>query len=209
MLGTQAIYFYNLGTENYHQGKVGLAYAYLEKARTLDPSDSDIQWNTERAREALSRLLGGEDKLDPSINTIAAISENFPWVWAYWILGMGCLLMTLLWAKEYKRNREPRRAVAHPFAGLSLTCLLCLFSIIAWEWQSKSSPVGICIQADLIRSGPGESYSELARVDAGVKLRFFEATYQGGKGGGSDVWRQIRYSKTGIGWIRESSMLLL
>jgi hypothetical protein len=207
-------YYYNLGTLNYRLGKIGLAYAYLEKARILDPSDADVHWNWSQAQSSLIRLLGESSKLDPATSEGLAIVESLPWWWFYYVFGVLSFGSTLLWANEYRKHREPKHAFTSPFGRLSLSALLCIFLFIGLEWYCKTTPVGICIQADWIRSGPGESYETLAKVETGVKLRFFETSSLSkksaeGKGEQSNVWRQVRYSATEIGWIRESSLLRL
>jgi tetratricopeptide (TPR) repeat protein len=212
-----APYYYNLGTTYLKLGKPGLALAYLEKANHLQPHDIGIQQNLQLSRASLGQAIGTE-KMDPA-STWSEIRGAF---------GLVGFVVTLFWIRSYLKTRNLRKTLLKP-AGLlgmiGLGIIACLYTV---EHVAGMSPAAICLNKEPIRSGPGDKYINVTVCDAGVKIRVLGPTEEVAAPIPSSLpspaptsafstagekppilWRQVRYSQEGIGWIPASSLLLL
>ncbi|OFZ70322.1 MAG: hypothetical protein A3K03_03895 [Bdellovibrionales bacterium RIFOXYD1_FULL_44_7] len=199
-----ANYFYNLGNTYYRLGQFGLATAYLEKSNRTRAHDPDIQQNLSLAKAALSKQIG-EDRIDPASGWIESISDNAPLDEIRGILGLFAFVLTLLWIRSYYKSRSLKRTLLQPAGLLGLLALAITASLYLIQRLNASSPPAVAVTAESIRSGPGEQFIELTRIEPGMKIRLLEKSAKSG----DEAWQQIRYSKSSIGWIKESSLLPL
>jgi hypothetical protein len=217
-----APYYYNLGTTYLKLGKPGLALAYLEKANHLQPHDIGIQQNLQLARTSLGQAIGTE-KMDPASTWSENLADNLRIDEIRGAFGLVGFVVTLFWIRSYLKTRNLRNTLLKP-AGLlgmiGLGIILCLYTV---EQVGGLSPAAICLNKESIRSGPGEKYVNVSMCDAGVKIRVLGPTQEVAAPAPSPLpsatpasaethpilWRQVRYSQEGIGWIPASSLLLL
>ncbi len=197
------VYDYNLGTLYYQIGDLGAALGYLERANHTRPNDPDIKFNLDIARAAFSSRFGSE-RLDPASTSIQQISDRFTQEECRELWGVLGILAVALWAIAYWKTREISKALSQ-LSGLlgllSLTLLLSTYALRKWA----TDPAAICLHSQTIESGPGNTFVELAKLEAGTKVRLL-GTAQDAQG---QVWQQIRFSTSGIGWVKASSLLTL
>ena len=193
-------YFYNLGTVYYRVGQVGRAVAFLEKANHVHPHDSDIQYNLSVAQAALSKTIGPEN-LDPSSSWAEKIADRTTLDEVRATLGLLAVIVVLLWTRAYLATRKVRTAILQPAGILSLIGFILTTAIYGTQRWASGFPAAVCLDPLVIRSGPGESYLPLSRVESGVKLRILEAS--------EGAWQQVRYSQDGIGWVKASELLVI
>lgn len=216
-------YYYNLGTVSYRLGELGRAVAYLEKGNRLASNDADIQYNLSVVRSALAQQLGA-DLLDPASSWWEKLADRVTIEQARATLGLMGLILSLLWIRAYLATRSLRKTFLNSaafIAVLSFSITLGVYGIQRW---AESSPPAICLEKDSVRSGPGAQYMELARIEAGSKVRLLGSsaadalTHPEPSGGAptqlglennSEIWKQVRYSSESVGWIRASSLLTL
>lgn len=197
-----ASYYYNLGTLGLRAGKSGEAYAALLKASALSPNDPDISANLEIAKNIFSRALGSESRLDPAGNWAHELSTHVSLSETRGVLGALGLLLLFFWARSYIKKRnlfQMFRDPASVFCGIGLLLTMSIYGVI--RYSEQSSPVVVARVAEL-RSGPGERFSALGKIDAGITVRL-EAPSP------TNDWYQVRYGPEQIGWIPCSSVLLL
>lgn len=209
-----ASYYYNLGNVHFRLGKFGLAIANYEKAKYLRPHDPDIRHNLKLAQTNLIKTSGREN-LDPASSKIESIVDNIPIEEARAILGLTAFLIIFMWTRPYLRTRSLRKTIRHP-AGL---CAVLAFAITGVLFLAKhtaaANPPAVCLERLIIRSGPGDTYLELTKIDEGTKIRVLgSGVEQPTSDTAKESWRQVRYAinEDGdelIGWIRESGILLL
>ncbi|OFZ78230.1 MAG: hypothetical protein A2583_02605 [Bdellovibrionales bacterium RIFOXYD1_FULL_53_11] len=199
-----ALYYYNAGTIHFRMGQFGAALAHLEKADRLRPRDTGIRHNLRLAREALARQLGAE-RIDPASTWLEATAGSAPLDEIRGVLGLVALVLSFFWIITYLKNRSLRRTLLGPTGIIGITALLITFAIYVAQRSSDAFPPAACIEPLQIRSGPGDQFAEMARAEPGQKFRLLGHSARTG----SDEWRQIRYSKDGIGWIRSSGLLPL
>jgi tetratricopeptide (TPR) repeat protein len=217
-----AHYFYNVGTIYYRLGKTGLAVAYLEKANRINPHEPDIQFNLAMARSTLANFIG-TDRLDPASTWTEQLADHISLDEVRGTLGLFGLAVVLLWIRAYLKSRNLRQMLIQPAGILGLLVFGITLGIYGVQRWAANSPLAVCLEHQTIRSGPGAHYMELFRAEAGSKLRILGPAMtsnlsasdiaSGNPTSGSienpEIWRQVRYSSDGIGWIKSSSLLVL
>jgi tetratricopeptide (TPR) repeat protein len=199
-----ASYYYNLGNIYYRLGQVGLAVANLEVANRKRPRDSDIQNNLKVAKTALAKTLG-EDRVDPASSWLETVADTAPLDEIRLIIGLSALLVAMFLVYAYLRERNLRKTLLRPISIVLLTIFALSGSLYLAQRLASSNPPAISTEQQIIRSGPGEQFVELGRVEAGVRLRLLGPSIQTGQ----DLWRQVRYARDGLGWAKASSLLPL
>ncbi len=200
-------YYYNMGTMAFKLDRFGESVAYLEKARSISPHDSDTQYNLRLARVALARSIGSE-KLDPASTWLESIAEHISLDEVRAALGFLTFCLILLWTKAYSKSRNVRRTVTEPAGVISLVGLLICAGMYVAQRLAESHPPAVALEREIIRSGPGERFSELSRLEAGIKIRLL-GTRTADSTPASETWVQIRYSPDAIGWVRDKVILEL
>ena len=202
-----AAYFYNLGTMAFKLDRFGESVAYLEKARSLSPHDADTQYNLRLARASLARGLG-TDKLDPASSWLESIAEHISLDEVRAALGLLTFFLLLLWTKAYSKTRNLRRTVTEPAGVISLAGLLICAGMYVAQRVAESHPPAVALDRETVRSGPGDRFTELSRLEPGIKVRLLgtRATDSSATG---ELWVQIRYSPEAIGWVRNKVILEL
>lgn len=202
-----ATYHYNVGTLYFRLEKFGLAVAHLEKADRLRPHDPDIRVNLVLSRDSLGRALGGQTQLDPASSPVEMIADNVQIEEVRGTFGVFAFILILFWIRSYRKTRSLRITLLKPTGVLGILALLITASLYGIQRWSDTHPPVVLLEKQTLRSGPGENYLELARFEAGVKLRMTGESAQAEDGGN---WQQVRFSEEGdVAWVRESSLLLL
>lgn len=215
-------YFYNLGSVYFRMGELGSAMAYLEKAKRMNPQDPDIGHNLELVRQALT-AKAGISRLDPASNWAEAAADHLPLEPVGGTVALILFLALVLSIRNYRKTRSsntagtPRAALVHALtrrSGLvSLFALLAMGGLVAVESLGESAPPAVLLTSQVVRSGPGERFLDLATLQAGVKVRLTGRVTQESNApegnGQAELWRQVRYGADAVGWIKGSSLLLL
>ena len=202
-----ASYYYNLGNIHYRLGKYGQATAFYEKANRLHPHDPDIQHNLKLSRSTLSQVLG-QETLSPSSSWLESMADNIPPDEVRGILGVVAFIVLLFWTRSYLKTKKFKATLLRPSGYLGLIAFFITVSLYAAQRVAQSNPPVICLEEQTVRSGPGDHFLALAKINQGVKLRFVGQSAQGSSDP-SETWQQIRYAPDSIGWIRASSLLPL
>ncbi|MCM2323170.1 MAG: hypothetical protein NDJ90_07885 [Oligoflexia bacterium] len=193
-------HYYNLGTVAYRLNRHGQAVAYLEMARQLKPGDSDTRQNLELARTALSQLLG-PSKLDPASTSLESFGDLMAQLPARAALATVGLFCMLIGAIRYARSRTLRGLLLHPAGAIAALGVVLELAIVAGLRVHHDHPAAFALERQVVRSGPGEKFFELAQVEAGVKLRRLATSTTDG------TWYQVRYSDDRVGWLRAEGLL--
>jgi tetratricopeptide (TPR) repeat protein len=209
-----ANYYYNLGTVYYKLTQLGPAIANLEKANRLRLHDSDIKYNLAIAKAVLGQAIG-PDKLDPASTPLEQLADQISLDEVRTLLGFLGLLVLVVWIRAYLNTRSIRKIFTTSLGNIGLAVFILTTCIFGLERWSSSSPPAVSIQRHSVRSGPGEHFSELARLEAGSKLRLLPTLTEASSDlsisdpGKAETWQQVRYSHEGIGWVKISSLLVL
>ena len=198
-------YYYDLGTLSFKAGQFGRAVAYLEKANRLHPHEPDIQFNLSLAKKKLSQLIG-DDQLDPSSSWLEQLADRVSLDEVRGTLGLLGLVVVLLWLRAYVSTRNLYQALFNTAGLLGILGFGITVGIYGIQRWADAYPPGICLESQVIRSGPGEHFLELVKVESGAKLRLLSSSAAAED---AENWRQVRYSPDGIGWIKASTILTL
>ena len=130
---------------------------------------------------------------DPATRFWEHASENWPLSPVLTLLGLLVLGLVLNW------RRKPRPWLLS--TSLILTALtLCLRLGVGVD------AAGQLERAEVLRSGPGEAFLQLGKLEAGARVRVPDTAAREDAG---VRWRQVRYGQTETAWIPESALLLL
>ena len=210
--------FYNLGTVYFQLNQPGLAVAYLEKAARLKPYDLDTRHNLQLAMNSFEKLIG-PDRVDPSSGIVFRLADQTALTIPVLDVGAALSVLALLFLSftfmHYRKERQVR-AVLQSKSGLAgCTALFLALLCLGVSALGHHFPAAIVLSPQIVRSGPGDQFLELSRVETGMKLRAQDTPTQENPNttASPEIWRQVRYSRSsetqGIGWVRASSLLLL
>lgn len=204
-------YYYNLGTLYLRLQNFGKAVAYLEKAQSLSPHDTDIQFNLKAAQVALGHRIG-PDHLDLSSNWSETVADRVSLDEVRGAIGVFGLILVAFWTRSYRRNRRILRTLLAPSGIVGLIGFGLIVGLYFTERMAL--PSAVALEKATIRSGPGEKFTELGQLQPGVKIRLTgveapASAESGASGNSAAIWKQVRYSADGIGWTPAPSLLLL
>jgi hypothetical protein len=204
------IYFYDLGTIAYRLGRTGAALAYFEKANRLKRHDPDIHHNLELVRSDLEKTLGAS-KLDPASTWTEDLADQVSLEEIRGVFGAIMLILALFWIRTYRKSRNLKETLMRPAAMVGAIALLLVAGLYWTETLASSRSPAIALSRQIVRSGPGDGYVELAQVDAGTKVRVLDSAVSNESHGGAapEKWLQVRYSQDGIGWVRTGGFLVI
>ncbi len=161
--------YYNLGNAAARLGRTGEAVLYFEKARRLAPRDADIAANLRR--------------VSPPGNDPAPFVLGVPFSWllnrlslAEW-MGTFLLLFSVvgvLGAALLSRTLPPAalRLVRPALAAFSVAALVCgLFATVRYTQDKTVTTLIVMSPERVLRSGPGDNFSQLISLPEGTKLR--------------------------------------
>ncbi len=130
---------------------------------------------------------------DPATRFWEYASENWPLSPVLTVLGLLVLGLVLNWRK---RPRPWLLAVSLILTGLCLALRLGVGVDAAAQLE----------RAEVLRSGPGDAFLQLGKLEAGARVRVPDTAAREEAG---VRWRQIRYGSTETAWLPESALLLL
>lgn len=224
-----AVYYYDLGTLASRLGYLGPAVAYLEMADRMQPHDPDIQHNLEIARDTLGRTIG-TDHLDPASSWPEQLADHVAMEEIRGALGLVSLILTLYWITSLLKNQDVKRVFLSPSSKLGCLALALVLILYAMERDAENHPAAVSLKRETVRSGPGDSFSELGEVDAGAKVRLLGPRSSGSspqqededllaidgnrpenhaQTQNSQIWLQVRYTSDNVGWIPATDLVVL
>lgn len=199
---TDTSYYYNLGTLHLKLNHTGQALAYLEKAHHLRPHDPDILYNLSEARSQF--IKNTSQDLDPSSLWIETLGDLPHFEEIRILANLLGISFLILWLKRSFGKKDLKSSLVHP---LGIVMLLNLGMILLLQTASEfaqSHPLALSLQKQIVRSGPGDPYLELAQIEGGIKLRVID---EGQNIQTKELWKQVRYAPKKLGWVRASHLL--
>ena len=185
--------FYNAGNAYYKLGERGKAVLMYEKARRLAPRDAEIGQNLLRVEPPINRqksfflllplkLL----KQSFSLNEFILIAEGL------YIIFSVCLIATLL------INREKKAGFKKSLKPLGILLIIVLIFTGVKIYEEKVTIQGTVIpNKAVVRSGPGEQFSEILVLPGGTKFCQIGAPEEG--------WIRIRLPDGKSGYLNEQA----
>ena len=194
----------NLGNAYLQTGKIGLAIANYEKAKLLDPSNSQILNNLAFAETKISR--SSSVAMGPATTTngigvswVTSLRRvNRGWVGIVgmqpilWILALSSTTFWgLLTVRLFFRSFSVWKYATGPLVALILS-----LGSVALIQTSGNSPWNAVVIADKInlRSGDGDHFDQIVAIDSAQGQRVEVLTHRGS-------WMQIRTADGHQGWV--------
>lgn len=192
--------FYNLGNTFYRLNDMPKAILYYEKARKLNPSETDILENLKIAKnniEDKSSTFSDSDILSFFNKIIYAAHSN---TWA--ILSLVSLFaMAFLIIGTYLLNKVSikRAFLLFALAFLALSIIMYAFSQIQKSEFTKSEAI-IMESSVTITSEPKENATNLFILHAGSKVEIIETNQD---------WVKIKYDNDKSGWMHSNQLEII
>ncbi len=192
--------FYNLGNTFYRLNDMPKAILYYEKARKLNPSETDILENLKIAKnniEDKSSTFSDSDILSFFNKIIYAAHSN---TWA--ILSLVSLFaMAFLIIGTYLLNKVSikRTFLLFALAFLAFSIIMYAFSQIQKSEFTKSEAI-IMESSVTITSEPKENATNLFILHAGSKVEIIETNQD---------WVKIKYDNDKSGWMHSNQLEII
>ena len=179
---------YNIGNCLYKEGKLPEALVYYERARRLDPSDSDIFENLNVVRRKL--MLPEVGKVKNPLDSIINIRDSFrPDEW----LLFAAILWTALWLTLIIRNYLTSAQLITLLSVIALALALCLTAYIAQKYSTYSHKYALVIQKAPVYSLPTDiSEKSNFELTPGTEVQIEETRHD---------WKRIRNEES-EGWVK-------
>jgi len=194
---SSAAIYYNLGNSFYQIGSTGKAIWAFEKARLLDPRDSDIEWNLSLLRKQLTDKPEGQgfsiigwfaNRLRPFRSNELAFIFSF---------GCGLLFLSLMAYLVWVSNRKPLRRLI----SLMAVIVLIAFMGVVVRWNELRNAEAIIIDREVYaRYGPSPEATRAFLLHEGTKVALVTE---------SGSWWFIQFDEKQKGWLPKEAVLNL
>ena len=157
--------FYNIGNCNAKLNKNGEAVLWYERARTLSPRDHDLLLNLKKIAPASEPTLMTRVR-DTALNSISTdesllLSSILLIIVGLLMLSMQVKTFSLVTSKSYFR------ALAFVIAFITvISATLSVYKI----WESQKTYAIVMQHNAILRTGPGNNFSEIIRLAEGEKI---------------------------------------
>jgi len=185
--------YFNLGNSYFKLNNIPAAILYYEKARKLDPTDEDIQFNLDLAN---SRII---DKMEP-------LPEFFLRTWwksardlfssDQWAkTGLAGFILALVSVMSFIIFRSVTLRKISFWAGivfLTLMSVSLIFSISGYREYSRQSSAIIFSPTVTVKSSPNDSSVDLFVIHEGTKVYITDHV---------EGWSEVRLANGNVGWV--------
>jgi tetratricopeptide (TPR) repeat protein len=190
--------YYNLGNCYYRTGEIAKAILYYEKAKKLNPSDADVQFNLQLANlKTTDKINGG--------NTIFLVNWWNSFVnsftekgWA--IICIALLFLAVLLFVLYNISGSLAMRQLGFWGGLVMAIFsLCSFAFARDQYNTLSShDTGIVMSASVtVKGAPDEKATQLFVLHEGTKIAIVKTEGE---------WTEIRLPSGSQGWLLASDI---
>lgn len=194
--------YYNAGNCLFRLGKVGLAYAYYQKADALSPHHSDIRYNLSLSEEALKKNGSLQKNQSLWTGSFVPVARQIPEAYPDILLAITTLAIAgLAYRAKKAGQRFATTVVKANFLAAFTIWVLTAASIAAVTAANRVRLAAVVADVGVARSGPAETFTELFKLPAGADVELTGETREG--------WQQIRFSLGNVGWIMDKDLLAL
>lgn len=197
---SEAVYF-NLANAHYKLNNIAPSIYYYEKARLLNPEDTEIKNNLGFAQ---NMTIDAIDKV-PTVgfsrlfnNLINSFSAD---VWAKLAIA-GVILFVLLFLLYHFTQLTTQKRISFVLSILAIA--FGLFSVVMAfqknKIDSQDNPAIVFAQESRVKADPNKASEEVFRLHEGTKVQVLE-TY--------DEWYKIEIADKTTGWIPSEDIKLL
>ena len=201
--------FYNLGILWGKSNQVGLATAYLEKANRLKPHDPEILHSLKLAKELLIQQLNSQHAeivTDAASNQFEQFADRIQSDEIMGVIGLVSVVVSLLWIRAYLKTRSLMKTFLKPSGWFGVLALVLAFALYGIFKAGNSTPPGVVVLKQQLRSGPGLNYPEISSIEPGIIVRMIGSALSVNE---NELWQKVRYKSDQTAWIPLSSLIPL
>lgn len=189
--------FYNLGNAHFKLGNIPASILFFERAKRLDPTDEDTQYNLQIANSLITDKIEAVERVffvDWWYNVAVSFSCTF---WALLFLGFLSLMVTLFTIFFLARNPKVRQL------GLLGGVAVMLGAVIILTLGRTNSAETLKKQAIIfapsvnVKSEPGLNGVDQFVIHSGLKVDVMAR---------DGDWSRIRLADGNSGWLQSQSM---
>lgn len=173
---TSAALYFNLANAHYKLNNIAPSIYYYEKARQLDPNDSDIRNNLTIAQNMVIDEIDEEQETGISRiwnNTVSILGFN-GWAWATIIFST---LFAVLFLLYYFTSKSLLKRLYFSFSSVALVCMILslVFAIQQNNTYSNNQYAIIFSQEAVVRGEPTPRAEEIFMLHEGTKVEVLES----------------------------------
>lgn len=187
----KAVFFYNLGNSFHRKGDLGSAILAYERAKALDPRESDIRYNLNYAHGLVAYRL--EDKRSWYLKAAESLFSLFTAREIYFTAAFFYFLFTAGWAFALWRREESWGWKRKTIFVLMIFSLV-LVGVKEVRRHFIRDAVVMAKEAE-VRYGPSDSDRVAFRLGEGLKVYVVDKR---------DDWSRVLLSNGESGWIKTS-----
>lgn len=199
--GESAEIYYNLGNAYYKENKTASAIFYYERALLLDPSDADIRFNLELAKQK-------------SVDKIVPVGEFFISAWfralkqsanaeSWSLIGVACYILLLICAAVFLFNNKIVLRKISFYSAIMFIVIVIVANLFAADQtdqlQNRSAAI-VFAPTVTVKSSPDNSGNDLFLLHEGTKVIVKSKL-------GS--WYEIQLEDGNIGWIPKDKIEII
>ncbi len=186
--------YYNVGNAFLKAGNIGKAILWYERAKKLIPSDADLKFNLDYAREKLTDIK--ESK-----------SFNFSNIFFFWknyisfnFIRYFTIVLSFLFFFHASYRIIKKKKIFTPSGTIIFTAfLLFFFTALTDYYQTQNSSAAIIIPEKVsVRSGLSQDSTELFILHAGTKVQIDKE---------QNGFFRISFSKDKLGWVKKGNII--
>jgi len=194
--------YYNLGTAHLEKKDIAESIYYLEKAKKIQPEDTDINKNLSIA---YSLQVDDIDKFPEIflISMLKKISNLFNSnIWFYLAFASFCTCLFCFWyfANLKFRNTASKTGFYNWLLFLFIGLFFLLLSNIKYNSDFGSESAIIFSDQIEILAAPNDNAEEIITIHQGLKVNVIDAV---------DAWFKIELSDKTKGWIKKSALKVI
>ena len=200
--GVSSSVYYNLGNAYYRLDNIPQAILAYERALQLSPSDGDIRFNLQMAQ---SKTI---DKITPDgemffVTWYKALVNLFG-VDSWAVIGLLCLLLSMVMSCVFFLSTTPVRRKWGFFAGLFFLCIFIFSIVFAHQQKSElcqKNGAIIITPTVSVKKTPSESGTETFVIHEGTKVFVTDHSMRS--------WYNVKLEDGREGWIKSNQLELI
>ncbi|WP_027183363.1 tetratricopeptide repeat protein [Desulfovibrio inopinatus] len=189
--------YYNIGVCRLHEGRIGLARVWFDRAAYYMPSDPDLRQNAAYAASHVGKT--GDAMPQSTLAALLVLPRILP---APVVYAMAAVLVMLCWIILMVRRLRPNMAppalgaASGVIACFAAVCVLCA-AVLIWQTVWIRQAYVVTEKAE-VRSGNTSSATLLAELPDGSAIQLVENMGE---------YVRVRFGDDRTGWIETTSVV--
>ena len=189
--------YYNLGNVAFKMKKIGLAILSYERARKLDPRNSDIVKNLKQAKELVEYRV--EDKRGWYVQQLSEFLKYFKWKECLIALLLNYFFLLVVWFVEL--FSKGKVSFARVKSIVTSVFIILIISASAKFYQTNITKEGVVVKGKVdVRYGPSPNDKLAFNLTEGISFRVEDEL---------DNWYRISLVNGESGWVARDGIEII